>query len=71
MQKTAHAPAIVYKVKDRGFIREGYAADLVLVNLNEPHTRTDECSHYKCGWTPFGWAFVQIKSSDYNCKWCG
>ena len=61
VQKTAHAPAIVYKVKDRGFIREGYHADLVLVNLNEPHTRTDECSHYKCGWTPFAGSTFKSK----------
>ena len=58
VQKTAHAPAIVYKVKERGFIREGYHADLVLVNLNDSHTVKDECCHYKCGWTPFdGYTF--------------
>lgn len=58
VQKTAHAPAILYKVKERGFIREGYYADLVLVDLNNPHTVTDECCHYKCGWTPFdGYTF--------------
>ncbi len=60
VQKTAHAPAIVYRVKDRGFIREGYMADLILVDLNDPHTPTDECSHYKCGWTPF--AGIEFKS---------
>ncbi|MDE5007332.1 dihydroorotase, partial [Francisella tularensis subsp. holarctica] len=43
VQKTAHAPAIVYTVKERGFIREVYHADLVLVDLNDPHTVTDEC----------------------------
>ena len=58
VQKIAHAPAIVYKVKERGFIREGYYADLVLVDLNNPHTVTDEYCHYKCGWTPFdGYTF--------------
>ncbi|MFV9931538.1 MAG: dihydroorotase [Francisella endosymbiont of Hyalomma asiaticum] len=58
VQKIAHAPAIIYKVKERGFIREGYYADLVLVDLNNPHTVTDECCHYKCGWTPFdGYTF--------------
>ena len=58
VQKIAHAPAIVYKVKERGFIREGYYADLVLVDLNNPHTVTDECCHYKCDWTPFdGYTF--------------
>ncbi|AJC48362.1 dihydroorotase [Allofrancisella guangzhouensis] len=60
-QKTAHAPAIVYKVKNRGFIREGYMADLVLVDLNNPHTITDESCHYKCGWTPFAGYTFQSK----------
>lgn len=64
VKKTAHAPAIVYKVKDRGFIREGYHADLVLVDLNDPHTVTDESCHYKCGWTPF--AGVEFKSKIHT-----
>jgi dihydroorotase len=64
VQKTAHAPAIVYKVKERGFIREGYHADLVLVDLNDPHTVTDESCHYKCGWTPF--AGVEFKSKIHT-----
>ena len=38
VEKMAHNPAILYKVKDRGFIREGYQADLVLVKPNAPHT---------------------------------
>lgn len=61
VQKTSHAPAIVYKVKDRGFIREGYYADLVLVDLNNPHKITDKCCHYKCGWTPFNGYTFQSK----------
>lgn len=68
VQKTAHAPAIVYKVKDRGFIRVGYHADLILVDLNSPHTVTDENCHYKCGWTPFdGYTFQsKIESTIVN-----
>ena len=53
VQKTSHAPATIYKVKKRGFIREGYHADLVLVDLDHAHTATDDNCHYKCGWTPF------------------
>lgn len=66
VQKTAHAPAIVYKVKERGFIREGYYADLVLVDLNRPHVVTDENCHYKCGWTPFaGYEFKSMVISTF------
>ena len=52
-EKTAHAPAHIFNVKDRGFIREGYWADLVLVDLNRPTAVTKENILYKCGWSPF------------------
>lgn len=53
VEKMAHNPAILYKVKERGFIREGYRADLVLVSPNAPHTVTPEEIESKCGWSPF------------------
>lgn len=53
VQKTAHAPAVRFQIKDRGFIREGYYADLVLVNINKPVTVTKDTLFYKCGWSPF------------------
>lgn len=53
VQKTAHAPAIRYQIKDRGFIREGYHADLVLVDMNKPEKVTKENIFYKCAWSPF------------------
>ena len=53
VQKIAHAPSIVYQVEDRGFIREGYFADLVLIDLHTRNRRSDAKSKYKCGWTPF------------------
>jgi dihydroorotase len=53
VEKTSHAPAICFQIKDRGFIREGYFADLVLVNLNKPNTVSKENLLYKCGWSPF------------------
>src|SRR5699024_6641801 len=53
VEKTAHNPAILFQIKDRGFIREGYKADLVLVDLNSPWTVKKENIFYKCGWSPF------------------
>lgn len=52
-EKTAHNPARIFSIKDRGFIREGYWADLVLADLNAPHTVTKENILYQCGWSPF------------------
>ncbi len=52
-EKIAHAPARIFNVKERGFIREGYWADLVLVDLNRPTPVTKENILYKCGWSPF------------------
>ncbi|HTN18708.1 MAG TPA: dihydroorotase [Chitinophagaceae bacterium] len=52
VQKMAHAPAVCFQVKDRGYIREGYYADLVLVNLNEAYNVTKQNILYKCGWSP-------------------
>ncbi|MEM8982090.1 MAG: dihydroorotase [Pseudomonadota bacterium] len=53
VKKTAHAVADVYGVEERGYIREGYFADLVLVDLDTPTVVTDDNVFYKCGWTPF------------------
>ncbi|MDC1326861.1 dihydroorotase [Ulvibacter sp.] len=53
VQKTAHNPAILFQIKDRGYIREGYKADLVLVNPTAPWTVNKENIGYKCGWSPF------------------
>ena len=53
VQKTAHNVATRYKIKDRGFIREGYFADCVLVDLNAPWQVTDDNILYKCGWSAY------------------
>jgi dihydroorotase len=53
VEKTAHNPALRYGVAERGFIREGYFADLVLVDPASSTLVTHENSFYKCGWTPF------------------
>jgi dihydroorotase len=51
-EKMAHNPAILYDIEDRGFIREGYKADLTLVDLQDPWTVSKENILYKCGWSP-------------------
>ena len=53
VEKFCHNPAILFDVEKRGFIKEGYYADLVIVNLNNPWTVKKENILYKCGWSPF------------------
>lgn len=53
VEKMCHAPAILYRIRDRGFIRKGAFADLVLVDTNSPWTVSKENLLYKCGWSPF------------------
>jgi dihydroorotase len=52
VEKMCHAPAICFQLDRRGFVREGYHADLVLVDLTQPQTVTRESLLYKCGWSP-------------------
>ncbi|KAF0976577.1 hypothetical protein FDP41_004476 [Naegleria fowleri] len=53
VEKMCHNPAIVFQIEKRGYIRENYKADLVLVNLNKPWTVDKSNILYKCGWSPF------------------
>ena len=53
VEKACHNPAILFKIKERGYIREGYKADLVLVDLKSPWTVHKENILYKCQWSPF------------------
>ena len=53
VEKMCHAPAICFQMENRGFIREGYAADLVLVDPNHKWTVAKENILYKCGWSIF------------------
>ena len=61
VQKTSHNVAIRYQIEDRGYIREGYWADLVLVDMNKPHIDDKEHNLYKCQWSP--WEGHTFKSS--------
>ncbi|MDH3640412.1 MAG: dihydroorotase [Gammaproteobacteria bacterium] len=53
VEKACHAPAKVFSILERGFIREGFWADLVLIDLDRPYTVTRDNTLYKCGWSPF------------------
>ncbi len=52
-EKMSHAVAECFMIQDRGYVREGYFADLVMVDLNKKNTVTKENLLYKCGWSPF------------------
>ncbi len=51
-EKMSHAVADCFAIEQRGYIREGYFADLVMVDMNKPHKVTKENILYKCGWSP-------------------
>ena len=53
VEKMCHHVAEIYRIKERGFIREGYYADLVLVDLNHPWKVSRENILYQCQWSPF------------------
>ena len=52
VEKMCHTPADIFQVKERGYIREGYWADLCLVDLNSSWKVTTDNILYKCGWSP-------------------
>ena len=53
VEKACHNPAILFQIAKRGYLREGYCADLVLVDLDRTTTVTKEGLLYQCGWSPF------------------
>ncbi len=61
VEKMSHHVAEIYKIKQRGYIREGYYADLVLINLNQPWQVTPKNTLYKCQWSPFENQFFKSK----------
>ena len=68
VEKMSHAVATCFRVKERGFIREGYWADLVLVDLNQPSTVTPSSILYKSRWSPLdGFTFpATVKGTFVN-----
>lgn len=66
VEKMAHAPADLFRVEERGYIREGYYADLVVVDPKGSHSVKKETILYKCGWSPFeGHTFNHSISSTF------
>lgn len=53
VRKTSHSVADCFRIRDRGYLREGYKADFVVVDLNKAVTVTEDSILYKCGWSPF------------------
>ena len=53
VEKMCHNPAILFEIEKRGYIKEGYFADLVVIDLNHPWTVKKDNILYKCGWSPF------------------
>lgn len=60
-ERMSHSPANVYRIKERGFIREGYFADLFLVDINLPDSVSTISPAYKCGWSPY-------KGREFECS---
>ena len=68
VEKTAHNPARLFDVKKRGYLREGYWADLVLVDLARSTIVDDQPIHCRCGWTPFaGRTFRSRVAATWVC----
>ena len=53
VEKTSHNVAKRFQIKDRGYIREGYYADIAILDLDKPYTVSKDNILYKCGWSPF------------------
>jgi dihydroorotase len=66
VEKTSHHVAELYRIKDRGYIREGYFADLVLVDLYAPWRVLESNVKYRCRWSPF---MNQVFRGAVMCTW--
>ena len=53
VEKISHNPSIIFEINKRGFLKEGFYADIVLIDTNTPTEVTKESLLYKCGWSPF------------------
>ncbi len=69
VEKMCHNPARLFQVENRGFIREGYQADLVLVDFDTTWEVNRENVLYKCGWSPMEGVKFHSKINEDFCKW--
>ena len=71
VEKACHNPAILFDVKHRGFLKEGYFADLVVVDLEKEHRVETSNILYKCGWSPFEGTILKgsVERTLLNGKW--
>ena len=73
VEAVSHAPATLFNVRERGFLREGFHADLVLVDPQKPHLVTAADVLSKCGWSPFeGFSFRSSIAATFvngNLAW--
>jgi dihydroorotase len=66
VEKMSHAVAECFEIRDRGYIREGYFADLVLVDMNHATTVSKQNIEYKCGWSPLeGFTFPAVIKNTF------
>lgn len=68
VQLMAHNPAKLFDVEERGFIREGYKADITIVKPQSPWTVTKECIQSKCGWSPMEGRTYNWQVRDTICN---
>ena len=61
VEKTCHNPAILFEIKERGYLRENYFADLVILDLNNSTIVSKKNLLYKCGWSPFEGTIFEAK----------
>jgi dihydroorotase len=61
VEKMSHAPAKLYHIEKRGYLRAGYYADIAVIDTEAPHEITDGEVLSKCGWTPFAGTYVHSK----------
>jgi dihydroorotase len=69
-QKMCHAPATIFKIKDRGYLREGYFADIAIIDPDAHWQIHDDTAISKCKWTPFDklWFGSRVAATMVNGK---